>query len=69
MASDRIKKFLGGTIMQVVQAIPYKSYKATDRLKERTTIIQEFRGKKVLIEDIGNAIMVTKEGVDGQVFI
>jgi len=69
MASDRIKKFLGGVIMQVVQAIPYKSYKPVDKLKERTAILEEFRGKKLGIQDIGNAIMIIKEGVDGQVFI
>lgn len=53
--------------MQVVQAIPYKSYKPVDKLKERTAILEEFRGKKVGIQDIGNAIMIVdmvlKEGV------
>ncbi|WP_291568576.1 hypothetical protein [Clostridium sp. UBA2485] len=55
--------------MQVVQAIPYKTYKATDRLKERTAILEEFRGKKVAIQDIGNAIMVTKGELNGQEFV
>jgi len=52
-----------------VVAIPYKTYKPVDRLKERTLILQEFRGKKIKTDDIGNAIMIIKEGVDGQVFI